>query len=89
MIRPLYANPNAKPGSWGKAECADALMQIASTVDVLSRQLDRFWSLADNNLRANFDAAMHSPFDFIDTTLATKIKAHAEFLQAAADREAV
>ncbi len=88
-IATLHANPNAKPGTWGKAECADALVQIASTVEVLSKQLDQLWNLANRDLSANFDASLASPFDHIDLGLAKKIKHHAEMLQLAADSEAV
>lgn len=87
-IRPLRANPHKRPGSWGKTECADALLQIASTVDALAKQLDQLWNLANPDLRAAFDAALCSSFDLIDTSLAHKIEGHAVSLEAAAEREA-
>lgn len=86
-IRPLRANPHKAPGSWDKADCADALKQIASTVTVLSKQLDQLWNLAGRDVRANLDASLASPFDHIDTGLARKIEAYAEVLQIAADSE--
>lgn len=88
MIRLLHANPNAKPGSWGKAECADALLQIASTVETLSQQLDRVWSLAQPAIRDRLDAVVGGPVTEIDIGYARRIEALAVLLQDQADAEA-
>lgn len=88
MMRLLHTNPNAKPGSWGKAECADALMQIASSVEMLAKQLDRLWSLAAPSLQREFDAGIAEPFEQVYLALARKIEAYAVSLQQQADAEA-
>jgi hypothetical protein len=87
-IRPLHANPHARSGTWDKASCADALLQISSTVAVLSQQLDRLWNLAGPDIRASVDATLASPFEQIDAALARKIEAMAVNLQSEADSEA-
>lgn len=86
-IRPLHANPLAKPGTWDKSSCADALMQVSDTVKALSQQLDRLWNLAGSDVRASIDASLASPFDRIDAALARRIEAMAVTLQSEADKE--
>jgi hypothetical protein len=87
-IRKLNANPHVSPGSWDMAECADALMQIASATEVLAKQLDQLWNLANRDIRANLDVNLAGAFDHIHLQLARKIEAHAAALQEQADSEA-
>lgn len=88
MIRKLHANPHQRPGTWGKSDCADALLQVASTVKELSEQLERLWRLADRDMRSRLDAAIAPAFADIDTRLAIAIEGCAHTIQGEADREA-
>jgi len=80
-------NIYAKPGSWGEAQCAEALSQIATTVTTLSKQLDQLWNLSDTRLRLQFNERFGDAFEHVDQGMADKIEAFAAVLQKIADEE--
>jgi len=86
-IRPLHANPHVRPGTWGEADCADQLEQIASTVSELAKQLDRLWSLARRDLEPALNSLLEHDFERIDKSLVEKVQSLADTFQSIADKE--
>lgn len=88
MSTQVLANDDTRrTGSQSKSKCAFELRQIAATVEILSKQLDKLVFI-DAKMLPRFESIFATPLENFDTVLARKIRECADQIQSEADSEA-